>query len=498
MQDCWHFFMILTNQKFTPKTDAGASDLVIIRNYERTAKIRAAADSRNENVITEHRQKIYRLQDKSAKILDSIFHEKNGVKKQTHRVVFCSRHRIDAEKNILIYVNKDTKRAQYSNVLICGSVWTCPKCANRITTTRSIEVLTAIKKAPAFAFMTLTTPHHRNMRLSQLLDLQAHAKIEFFRSHRVRNLFKLIRAHGRITATECSWGEINGWHPHYHALIFLDDVMTNPIRYATPYRMHKIWTPAPRVNRFGNITYRDEFAHQIFYFDFQNFFQKTLAHEWVNACHSAGMTKLPSLAHGLDFQAITDKQAMKKLAGYMTKYGCMPAGNRINNELTKWHTKTKKHPQGEPLVSVTPFELLDMADPSNPDCVFSALWREFANALKGTKQLAWSNGLKERYAVTEKSDDEISQETEENAEKVFEITYTIWRLITERNERTVPLELAEEDYLDGGSRVHDYCIGVLIEHIEKHKTSGTALNHYILHEAKRILEALNSNYHLVA
>lgn len=439
---------IKNGQKFTPvspqKTGVENGHLVLLRNNEHpyTARVGKNFDQ------AKHRKNLYQLQSKSSDILSSVFVEKNGVKKHAHRVVQCTRCRVSAENGVFVYVNKDTKKAQYGNLMLCGSVWTCPKCANRITTARSAEVLQAIAKAPAFAFLTLTTPHHLGMPLAHLLDLQAKAKQDFYRSHKVRNLLKSLGVHGRITATECTYGEVNGWHPHYHALLFLDAV-----------------ADADKVKEV----------------------QASLATEWRNACQKIGMKNLPTIENGLDLQAVTDENAMKKLAEYMTKYGCMPDGQRVNNELTKWHTKTKTRQQGEILTGVTPFEILAMADPSNPNCKWCKLWREFANAFKGKRQLDWSPKLKERYGIGEVSDDEIINDTDENSEQVFEITYTIWRLILQRNERTKPLELAEQDFADGGGRLYNYCIDVLMQHLALHQEKGVTPNRYIMNEINRLL-----------
>lgn len=475
--------------KITPvspqKTDASAPPLVTIRNNEHTGFYWAGAKSSKDFVITKHRQRLYALQEKSAKILAPIFHEKDGIKKQTHRVVHCTYRRISGDAGVYVYVNSETKRAQYGNLMLCGSVWTCPKCANRITTARSAEVLQAIQKAPAFGFLTLTTPHHKGMPLAHLLDLQAKAKQEFYRSHRVRGMLDLLGVHGRITATECTYGETNGWHPHYHALLFLDRPAS--FAYKVPFIMPRVWMPCAHKNRFGRITWLD-YTHQDFYADFICFARDNLAHQWINACREAGMTSLPTVEHGLDLQAITDAKAMTTIAEYMTKYGCMPENQRINNELTKWHTKTKTRQQGEVLTGVTPFEILSMADPDNPNCPYARLWVEFAGAFKGKRQLDWSPKLKERYGIGEQSDDDIVNATDEKSEQVFEITYTVWRLICQRNERTKPLELAEQDYQDNGNRLFDYCIDVLLDYLEQCKNDGTEPCPYTMNYINDLLQ----------
>ena len=35
-------------------------------------------------------------------------------------------------------------------------------------------------------------------------------------------MLKRLGYKGRIVATEVTWGEQNGWHPHYHMILFFD------------------------------------------------------------------------------------------------------------------------------------------------------------------------------------------------------------------------------------------------------------------------------------
>ena len=56
--------------------------------------------------------------------------------------------------------------------------------------------------------------------------------------------------------------------------------------------------------------------------------------------------------------------------------------------------------------------------------------------------MSWSNGLKARFAVAEKTDEEISIELQENAYLLGEITLEQWRDVLKVDGRATVLEIA--------------------------------------------------------
>lgn len=60
--------------------------------------------------------------------------------------------------------------------------------------------------------------------------------------------------------------------------------------------------------------------------------------------------------------------------------------------------------------SRSPWQLLD--DARDGDAQAAALWIEYALAFRGRRQLVWSNGLKARFGIDEKPDEELSGEVE--------------------------------------------------------------------------------------
>jgi hypothetical protein len=92
------------------------------------------------------------LQDQSAKLLPR------------ERVTKCLKNRIDKTKQRDVKYNEDRKKAHWSNVQRCGSVWICPVCAKQITEKRREELKKGIdiwKKQHngAVFLLTLTFSH---------------------------------------------------------------------------------------------------------------------------------------------------------------------------------------------------------------------------------------------------------------------------------------------------------------------------------------------------
>lgn len=151
--------------------------------------------------------------------------------------------------------------------------------------------------------VTFTNSHHRGDGLESLLQGQKKAFVKFWQKRKVTEMLKRLGYNGRIVATEVTWGQDNGWHPHYHMVFFFD--------------------------------------HEVD----PNGIQSFLALEWQDACIKAGL-KAPDLIHGVDVRNGT------YAAEYVSKWG-------LEEEVTKGHLK--KGLNG----SLTPFDLLRGASTNN-------------------------------------------------------------------------------------------------------------------------------------
>jgi len=57
------------------------------------------------------------------------------------------------------------------------------------------------------------------------------------------------------------------------------------------------------------------------------------------------------------------------------------------------------------------------------------LFREYAEATKGRRQLSWSPGLKKRYAIADMNDEELCAQVEEDSVLIAQIPLDAWRAI---------------------------------------------------------------------
>jgi len=98
------------------------------------------------------------------------------------------------------------------------------------------------------------------------------------------------------------------------------------------------------------------------------------------------------------------------LSGNDAAFHVQPA-SAVGDYLAKWGAAEELALQGHKAGrkgSRTPFQLL--ADAEQGDKQAAAAWIEFALAFKGRRQLVWSRGLKARFGISDKTDEELSAE----------------------------------------------------------------------------------------
>ena len=248
----------------------------------------------------------FALQEVARSILRDMI-ERNNKMTYVHQVRNCLRARISKQKGVTLFYNVEREQANFGNLQRCYSVWNCPICSMTITEGRRTELKQGLSNwtdAGGHAYLaTFTNSHHRGDNLDQLLTGQKKAFVKFWEKTKVKEMLKRLGYKGRIVATEVTWGEQNGWHPHYHMILFFD--------------------------------------HQIDHQGLQTF----LALQWQEVCIKAGL-KAPDLIHGVDVRNGT------YAAKYVSKWG-------LEEEVTKGHLK--KGLNG----SLTPFDLLRGASTNN-------------------------------------------------------------------------------------------------------------------------------------
>lgn len=310
------------------------------------------------------------------------------------RVCNCLKKRIDKTKNREVKYNEVREKAHWSNVQRCGSVWTCPVCAKQITEKRRDELKRGIETwkndhSGDVLLMTLTFSHSAKERLITLLERQRKALKIFHETTKVQALLKKLGVKYKIKALEMTYGQ-NGWHPHNHFLLLIEK----------------------SLEEFSSV--RDE-----------------LAALWIKACTKAGLSA-PSMTHGLDIRDGTYANQ------YVAKWG-------LDYEMSKGHTKKGRNG------GYTPFDLLQfsMLDGQMNGRTAASLWQEFGIASKGKRQLEWGRGLKKLLGIDDKSDEELAQETEQNAILMTKVEDFIFSLLCHYQKRHVYLKCLEYDWNNG-------------------------------------------------
>lgn len=306
-------------------------------------------------------------------------------------------------------MHDSSKPAGYTGLERCSSIWACPSCSAVIRTGRAREIETAVARHQAaggsVAFFTGTQRHHRGDELSLTLDVALNAWGRILRNKTWRNMKKEFAISGYIRATEVTLNfdhDGHGWHPHIHALIFFD---------------------------------RELSSAEL------EVFRKKLFAEWTRSVAAVG-GKAPT-EKGLDLQTVDNEG--KVLAQYIGKLQDEKNPKRwsAGAEAARFDAKN-----GKGVGALMPFELLDDSTPL-PENQRAHLWREYYKATKGRRAITWAYGLKDRYEVAEKADEEILEEQE--------ATTLVWRTSAETYRRlraeegelpAVALELAEEEKWD--------------------------------------------------
>jgi hypothetical protein len=297
--------------------------------------------------------------------------------------------------NIEVWKHHEHNTAAYAGLQTCGSVWACPVCAAKVAERRRAELQAAMAVhragAGAVTLLTLTTPHQKTDKLSELLESQAKALKRFWSDRSVIAIFKEMGTIGHVRALEVTHGRKspsnNGWHPHYHCLLFCGSGVD--------------------LSRFDGPQMKD--------------WQVRLYLRWAACCVKSGLGE-PSYQHGLKLDDGT------KAGNYAAKWG-------LEDEMTKGHTKKALH--GE-----TPFDFLRAYLADGSDRQAAALFAEFAETFKGKRQLSWSRGLKALFAIEEASDEELSTRVEESAVLLGCLTVDQWRDVLKVDGRATVLEIA--------------------------------------------------------
>ena len=154
----------------------------------------------------------YRLQDIARGLLPK------------HRINVCMRVPIMGTGTIEILKDNHTGKAHIKGVGRCGNVWVCPVCSTKVTIGRRQELEEGMTKARAAGLkpvlLTLTARHNRNDSLEDMKTKTRKALRSLKSGRWWQDNVKGLGLEGTITAIETTYGHSNGWHVHYHSIMF--------------------------------------------------------------------------------------------------------------------------------------------------------------------------------------------------------------------------------------------------------------------------------------
>jgi hypothetical protein len=254
--------------------------------------------------------------------------------------------------------------AYYCGLETCGNVWLCPVCSAKIHHRRAAELREALTtwetQGHAASLVTITVPHHLADPLSRLLNAERDAWKRVTQGAAWQRLKRRLGIAGHIIALEFTWGDQNGWHPHYHVLLVHDRDLDAAAIAALHAHMHSRLAASCRVH---------------------------------------GLRE-PDRLHAV---RIDPNVSATAVGAYIAKGAdWTPA-----EEMTRGDLKTSR------AGSRTPFQILadyyQTGDTRDRD-----LWYEYALATRRLAAVRWSRGLRAgmlgRYANRERTDEELAAE----------------------------------------------------------------------------------------
>ena len=279
--------------------------------------------------------------------------------------------------------------AHYSGLKSCASIWSCPVCAAKIAAKRIGEIAGVVQAhldlGGGAAFLTLTFSHHLGMGLADLLGRRQRAW-EGLRGSRTWRKFDALFDVEFVGMREHTWGSLNGWHPHLHAVLLTARFLTD-----------------------------DERA----------FWHKAITAEWLRQLERVGLSG--TVAHACRLDAWNHRKA-EDMAGYLAKQLALEVGGgtfKVGRE-----------------DGLTPWELLSMAIDGEVGPL--ALWAEHEAATFGRHGMFWSAGARKLRPV-EETDEELA-EAEVGGELVVSFDGAVKRALWQASPRGVEaLEISERD-----------------------------------------------------
>lgn len=353
--------------------------------------------------IRENRGERYRLQAQARELLMSEGRVRGlDYPENHHRTAKCHHTPIGQPG---VRYDPEHGSAFYSGLATCGNVWACPICAAKVQERRREEIAQGFKTAYSqglkVVMVTLTFPHGHGDDLRGLMTKQSDA----LRRLRSGDVWQRIKRRtgfrGLIRSLELTLGP-NGWHPH----------------------THEAWIVSVDCDA-------EALADDI-------------RKRWAASCRRAGLLP-PERERAFQDHAV-DVIDRAACSDYLAKHDAVTWG--ADRELASARTKAGKR-EGR-----HPFQLLEAAA---TDDAAAARYLEYVEAMRGKRQLFWSQGLKDWAGINDISDEEAAVEGREEVEQVCLIDRHDWYAVRMARRRAELLTVAEVEGVAGITRVVAEC-----------------------------------------
>lgn len=260
---------------------------------------------------------------------------------------------MESSNSVAVKVSHESRRAFYSCLVTCRSIWHCPNCAKRKSSVRREWIIFVTQRHIAEGgtayFATFTLPHDLS---SDLTDLRTDISKRFTRTISGKLWQKVKAEAGLVDFLRCL--EVshspNGWNPHLHCIFYFDGA------------------DAARIDAFG----------------------EWLSKRWARIVEDRGYGRCnPSI---WSFERVNDPAAA---VTYITKWGSLPAMEQSSGA-------------NRSALSRTPWQILrDIHIRNEPDD--RALFTEYAAALKGARHLTGGAILRRLYGEPEGNNEDAAK-----------------------------------------------------------------------------------------
>lgn len=363
---------------------SAATPVIIEEIDEETGEIKAF-------LVTKKGRRVFRSFQESRAYRYFLKTVANKILSDETRLKACSRLRAPG-RDVEIIKSFEHQKCSFSGLVRCGSPWGCPVCASQISERRKAEIKTAIASARMMGWdvhlMTCTVPHGLGDDVNDIRSKLTKAWSRVIDSRAGKDFKKLFGVEGTIRALEVTHGS-NGFHPHYHVLVFTNRLVTSMV-------LKECFFPL-----------------------------------WQKACIKTGLGEPSSKAFDVRNGSHADEYVSKGALGLEKSTWGLP------DEMTKGHTKLSRSETGS-----TPFGLLE--NYALNACTRSrGLFWVYYQAFKGSRQLHWSKGLKNKLSIQDYTDEELIHKEEDHCFLLATLTFQQWQSVLKTESHSALLDVAE-------------------------------------------------------